>query len=223
MSSIEITNLDFGYTKELILKDINFTQEEGQIIAIYGANGSGKSTFLRLLLGELTPQRGEIKLLGQNIKTIRDFQQVGYVPQTQNFNGIAFPITTLEIVVLGLYRKFGFLKIPRKTQLEKAKKILCDMGLADYLDVPYNKLSGGFKQRTMIARAMINNPEILILDEPTAGVDQKSKENFLKLIAETNKKKAMTILIVTHEMDFVKEYLSLDASYKMEEGVLVKC
>lgn len=223
MSFIEINNLEFGYTKERILKNVNFRQEEGQIVAIHGANGSGKSTFLKVLLGELKAQKGEVKLLGQDIKVMRDFRKIGYVPQVQNFNGITFPVTTLEIVALGLYRDFGFIKIPRKRHIEKARETLVELGMEQYLHVPYNQLSGGFKQRTMIARAMINRPEILILDEPTAGVDQKSKENFLKLIAETNRKKSTTILIVTHEMDFVKEYLHLDASYKMEEGVLVQC
>lgn len=223
MNHIEINNLSFGFTKEMILKDINFTEQEGQIVAIHGENGSGKSTLLKLILGELTPDKGEVKLLGQNVKQIKDFQSIAYVPQVQNFNGIAFPITTTEIVVLNLFRRFGLIKIPRKTHLEKAKNILCEMGMEQYLNTPYNQLSGGFKQRTMIARAMINNPQLLILDEPTAGVDQKSKENFLKLLYETNRKKSTTLLIVTHEMTLIQENLKLNSSYKMDEGRLIKC
>lgn len=223
MNHIEINNLSFGFTKEMILKDINFTEQEGQIVAIHGENGSGKSTLLKLILGELTPDKGEVKLLGQNVKQIKDFQSIAYVPQVQNFNGIAFPITTIEIVVLNLFRRFGLIKIPRKTHLEKAKNILCEMGMEQYLNTPYNQLSGGFKQRTMIARAMINNPQLLILDEPTAGVDQKSKENFLKLLYETNRKKSTTLLIVTHEMTLIQENLKLNSSYKMDEGRLIKC
>ncbi|XVG96039.1 metal ABC transporter ATP-binding protein [Eubacteriales bacterium KG127] len=223
MNQIEIDNLQFGYTKELVIKRANFKQEKGQIVSIHGENGSGKSTLLKLILGELTPDKGTIKLLGEDIKKINNFSKIAYVPQIQTFSGVAFPITTTEIVVLNLYREFGLIKIPKKEHKEKARKILCEMGLENYLNTPYNQLSGGFKQRTMIARAMLSNPDILILDEPTAGVDQQSKENFLELVAETNRTKSTTILVVTHEMELIKQHLKPDESYKMVEGVLEKC
>ncbi|WEG35523.1 metal ABC transporter ATP-binding protein [Amygdalobacter indicium] len=223
MSQIKIKDVSFGYNQDLILKNINFQEEKGEIVAIHGENGSGKSTLLKLLLGQLKPACGEIYLLDENISKFKNFAAVGYVPQVQSFNGITFPITCTEIVVLNLYRQFGFFKIPSAALRKKAEDILCEMGLEHYLHVPYNRLSGGFKQRTLIARAMINEPQLLILDEPTAGVDQNSKINFLELIARTNKEKKTTILIVTHEMGLIKEYLPLSASYKMTEGGLIKC
>lgn len=222
MTDIEVREVEFSYGGgEPVLKGVNFSVQSGQIAAIHGENGSGKSTLLKLLLGELSPNRGEVRLIGKPVREMTDFRAVGYVPQVQNFDGISFPVTTAEIVVLNLYRTFGFFKIPSAAHKKRAEKILCEMGMEKYLDTPYNQLSGGFKQRTMIARAMLNRPEILILDEPTAGVDQKSKENFLKLIAETNREYDTTILIVTHEMDLIQRHLKPGASYRMSEGVLL--
>lgn len=223
MSIIDIKDLYFGYTKELVVKDINLDVEKGQVVAIQGENGSGKSTLLKLILGQLTPDKGKILIDGKNIKEIEDLRHIGYVPQVQNFNDIGFPITTREIVVLNLYQDFGFIKIPRKKHKEKAEEILKSLGLEKYINTPYNQLSGGFKQRTMIARALINNPDLLILDEPTAGVDIESKESFLKLINQTNKERNITILIVTHEMDLIEKNLNLSATYKMEGGSIIKC
>lgn len=223
MKQIEINDLSFGFNSELILKNINFAEEAGEIVAIHGENGTGKSTLLKLILGELTATSGEIKVQGQNLRKMKDFSRIAYVPQLQTFDNITFPITCTEIVALNLYRQFGFFKIPRACHREAARKILTEMGLQDYLDTPYNQLSGGFKQRTLIARAMINNPELLILDEPTAGVDQASKVNFLQLIKETNQKKKTTVLIVTHEMTLVEQQLPLDAVYEMKNGGLQKC
>lgn len=224
MKQIEINNVSFGFnSSELILENINFSEEKGEIVAIHGENGTGKSTLLKLILGELVAKTGEIKLLGQNVKQMKDFSQIAYVPQLQSFDNITFPITCTEIVSLSLYRQFGFFKIPRQEHKTEARRILTEMGLADYLDTPYNQLSGGFKQRTLIARAMINQPKLLILDEPTAGVDQASKENFLDLIKETNRTKNTSILIVTHEMDLIRQRLPLDAVYVMKNGGLEKC
>lgn len=172
------------------------------------------------MLGELKPQKGEVTILGKPVINRKSFKEVGYVPQVQNFNQITFPVTALELVVLNLYEDFGWLRIPRNKHLEKAKSILKEMGLGEYINAPYNELSGGLKQRAMIARAMLRDPKILILDEPTAGVDKESKVNFLKLVDEMNKTRDMTIVIVTHELELVSEYLTIDRVYSMEEGRL---
>lgn len=224
MKQIEINNLSFGFkANELILQNINFQIEEGEIVAIHGENGTGKSTLLKLILGELSAKSGEIKLFEQNSKQMKNYSQLAYVPQLQSFDNITFPITCTEIVCLNLYRDFGFLKIPRAEHKARARQILIDMGLEAYLDTPYNQLSGGFKQRTLIARALINAPKLLILDEPTAGVDQVSKINFLELIKKINQEQKTSVLIVTHEMDFIKKYLPLSAVYLMQNGGLTRC
>lgn len=223
MHAIEVKDLTFAYAQENVVNNVSFTVEPGQIVAIQGENGSGKSTLLKLILGQLPADNGSIAINEVDIKKVKDFRCIGYVPQVQNFSDIGFPITTREIVVLNLYKDFGFVKIPKKEHYAKAEEILKSLGLSKYIKTPYNQLSGGFKQRTMIARALINDPEILVLDEPTAGVDIESKESFLELINETSRKKNYTVVIVTHEMELIEKHLTLDATYKMEGGELVKC
>lgn len=220
MKQIEINNLIFGYGSEDIIKGLDLSIEEGEIVMIQGDNGSGKSTLLKLILGEIRAREGNIKILDKNISEMKSFKDLGYVPQIQNFNQIAFPITVLEIVVLNLYSEFGFIKIPKKIHKEKVISILSSLGLKRYMNTPYNELSGGLKQRTMIARALMQEPKILILDEPTAGVDKESKIEFLKLIGKINKKNKTTMVIVSHEINLSNDIINIDKAYEMDEGVL---
>lgn len=220
MNHIVIENVNFGYTADKVISDLNLVVKEGDLVCIYGENGSGKSTLLKLILGELKPQEGKVEILGKNICDFDSFKDIGYVPQVQNFNQVTFPITALELVVLSLYEDFGFFKKPGKRHKAKAGKLLIEMGLGEYINAPYNELSGGLKQRAMIARAMMRSPKILILDEPTAGVDQESKVNFLQLVEKMNREKDMTIVMVTHELELVNQFLTINQVYKMKEGRL---
>ena len=175
------------------------------------------------MLGELKNNSGEIKILGKNIEDYVSFKDIGYVPQINIVNKIAFPITCLELVSLNLYEEFGLIKIPKKNHYQKAKDILKKMGMENYINTPVNELSGGLAQRAMISKAMINDPKILILDEPTAGVDKYSKDHFFETIDFLSKKFNVTIIMVTHEL---KEMESLNikmTKYEMIEGSLKKC
>ena len=126
-------------------------------------------------------------------------------------------------MTLNLYEDFGFVKIPRKIHYDKARKIMRDLGMEEYINRPVNELSGGLQQRAMIARAMINEPKILILDEPTAGVDKENKEKFIKTIVKLNKEKNITVVMVTHEIKEI-EAMNIDRTqYEMIEGRLTKC
>ena len=218
MKDIEIKDLNFSYGDHKVLKNLNLSIDKGEIIIIYGGNGCGKSTLLKVLLGELKEDSGVLKI--KNEKNTQELDCVGYVPQMQVANQVGFPITSTEMTVLGLYREFGFLKIPRKKHIEKARKMLNVLGLEKHLDRPFNKLSGGLKQRVMIARSLVSDPQILILDEPTAGVDLESKRQFLELIKKINKEKELTTIIVTHETEFIESVLNVDAKYEMKEGAL---
>lgn len=220
MASILVDNLSFGYTEDKVLDELSLIIEKGEMVVITGGNGSGKSTFMRLILGELTPQSGAIRLMGKKIKELKSFEDIGYVPQGNVISQIAFPLTCLELVVLNLYKDFGFLKIPKKRHKEKAKEMLCEMDLEKYINVPFNELSGGLQQRVLICRAMINNPEILILDEPTAGVDEESKLSFFKIIQDLNTDRNVTVILVTHEIDSTRQNLDLDRIYKLNSGQL---
>ncbi|MDU2830519.1 MAG: metal ABC transporter ATP-binding protein [Anaerococcus sp.] len=223
MKAVSIKNLNFSYSQTPVLKNCNLNVDIGEFTVILGGNGSGKSTLIKLMLGELKKNSGEIKILGKNIEDYVSFKEIGYVPQINIVNKIAFPITCLELVSLNLYEEFGFIKIPKKNHYQKAKDMLKKMGMENYINTPVNELSGGLAQRAMISKAMINNPKILILDEPTAGVDKYSKEHFFETIDFLSKKFNVTIIMVTHEL---KEMESLNiemTKYEMIEGSLRKC
>ena len=223
MKAVSIDNLNFSYSQTPVLKDCNLNVDLGEFTVILGGNGSGKSTLIKLMLGELKKKSGEIKILGKNIEDYVSFKDIGYVPQINIVNKIAFPITCLELVSLNLYEEFGLIKIPKKNHYQKAKDILKKMGMENYINTPVNELSGGLAQRAMISKAMINDPKILILDEPTAGVDKYSKDHFFETIDFLSKKFNVTIIMVTHEL---KEMESLNikmTKYEMIEGSLKKC
>lgn len=220
MNSIGIKNLNFSYGEYQVLKDINLEVKEGEFVTIIGSNGSGKSTFIKNLLGELKPQTGSVEILGKPIGDYKDFKDIGYVPQMSVVSKIAFPITVSEMVVLNLYQYFGFMKFAKKEHYKKTEGILEYLGLTKYKDTPVNELSGGLQQRAMIARAMINEPKLLILDEPTAGVDEKSRHAFLKTLQKLNDDKNLTIVLVTHELDEVMLFTKVDSVYEIVNGEL---
>lgn len=173
-------------------------------------------------MGELRPDKGEIKILGKKMNQNSDYKDLGYVPQISVVEKIAFPITVIELVVLNLYKDFGFFKYPKKEHIRKADEILKYMDLYSYRNVPINELSGGLKQRSMIARAMVHDPKILILDEPTVGVDKESKKQFLEMISKLNKEKKLTILLITHELEEVMRLGQAQSLYEIKDKKLYR-
>jgi len=218
MDAIKVSNLVFGYNAMPVLKDLSFSIPEGDLCCITGENGSGKSTLMKLILGELKGYKGSISLFGKAMKEYNDLTWIGYVPQASVMNKVAFPTTCREIVVQGLYKQFGIVRIPRKKHYQVAEQALAKMDLERYARVPFNQLSGGLQQRVMICRALINDPKLLILDEPTAGVDKESKESFLGLLNKINQEQKITCLLVSHEYQLVSERLKLDSTYRIEDG-----
>lgn len=216
-NSIEIRDLSFSYDSgQQVLDGINLTIERGEFTVIIGGNGSGKSTLIKNILGELKPEKGSVRILGRE-RNGDDYRDVGYVPQMSVVEKIAFPITVMELVVLNLYDEFGFLKYPKKRHKEKAEKVLKKMNLFDYKDRPVNELSGGLKQRSMISRAMVHDPEILILDEPTVGVDKESRARFLETIGHLNREKDLTILMITHDLEEVMRWGGAQSLYEIKD------
>ncbi|KXB35165.1 metal ABC transporter ATP-binding protein [Atopobium deltae] len=218
MHIIDVSELTFGYTADPVLRGIDFCVEKGEACCITGENGSGKSTLLKVLLGELKGFKGKVELFGTPIDKLTDLTRIGYVPQASVMDKVAFPTTCCEMVCLGLYNDFGFIKVPRKKHIQKASTALKQMGLSTYINVPFNELSGGLQQRVMITRALINNPQLLILDEPTAGVDNDSKISFLDTLERIRKERDITTLLVSHELELVCRHVSFDATYKIDAG-----
>ena len=163
---------------------------------------------LKLILKELNPSDGEIFISNTNIKNFKEWDTIGYVPQINAGNIPGFPITALEIVTLNLYNKMGFFKFSRKSHIELAKRALSQVNMLDFANTPMNKMSGGQQQRIMIAKSLINNPKILIFDEPTTGIDKESKDQLFKILTHLNRIHGITILLVTHELEIMKDNLT---------------
>ncbi|MEB3060473.1 metal ABC transporter ATP-binding protein [Parvimonas micra] len=208
-SIISIKNVSFSYSGGVnVLENLSFDIYKKDFIAIIGANGSGKSTLLKLILKELNPSDGEIFISSTNIKNFKEWDTIGYVPQINASNIPGFPITALEIVTLNLYNKMGFFKFSRKSHIELAKRALSQVNMLDFANTPMNKMSGGQQQRIMIAKSLINNPKILIFDEPTTGIDKESKDQLFKILTHLNRIHGITILLVTHELEIMKDNLT---------------
>ena len=208
MTLININNLSFAYDQKEILKNINLKLDPGDFLAISGENGSGKTTLVKILTKELPVKRGFVDIFGEDINDFDNFQKIGYVPQLNESSNIAFPLTCREYVILNLYNNFGKFKRPTRENMKTVEDIFRILNIENLIDKPFNKLSGGQQQRVMIARCLVNNPEVLILDEPTVGIDQANKEDFLDLLLHLNKKHSLSIIIISHEMEFIKNYVN---------------
>lgn len=189
---IEVNNLAFSYGNYTVLEDVNFVINKGEFIGLIGSNGAGKSTLLKLLLGLLDPISGKISF-------IEDKSKIGYVEQNAGCRG-NFPATAEEIVLSGLWNKIGFLKFPKKEHHVIVQNALMSVDMQDFSKRMIGKLSGGQQQRIMIAKVLVNNPSILILDEPTSGVDTKSSEALYELLKHLNKVHGLTIILVSHDI-----------------------
>ena len=203
---ISIENVSFGYNKDNILNDIILSVDEGDFVGIVGCNGSGKSTLLKLLIGQLTPSKGKVKFFNEEISKSNSLDKIGYVSQISMSTGANFPATVEEIVMANLYSKIGFMKFPKKEHKEKVKEVLNIVNMKDYSKRMIGNLSGGQQQRVMIAKALVSEPKVLILDEPTTGIDAASEEQLYNLLEKLNKDSKITIIIVSHDFEKMSKY-----------------
>lgn len=202
---VEMKNLSFKYDVVPILKNVNLTVFEGDFMGIVGPNGSAKSTLIKLLLGILNPQQGEIYLMNKPLNNFGDWHRIGYISQkVRSFNN-SFPATVEEIVAANLYKELGILKFMRKKHKDKIDEALEIVGMVDYKKRLIGTLSGGQQQRIFIAKTLINNPQIIFMDEPLVGVDIKSQESFYKLMEKLNKDLGITLIMVSHDIGVVTE------------------
>ena len=198
--AIEARNLSFTYGERRILSEVDLEVWPHDSICIVGPNGGGKTTLMKLIIGLLTPDSGEVLIYGRRPQDNR--RMIGYVPQYAVFDR-QFPISVKEVVCMG---RLGATMTGRYTSedWDCAMAALAEVGLADFADRSYSALSGGQRQRVLIARALASRGEILILDEPTANIDQESESHLFELLAELNSR--MTILMVTHDVGFASKF-----------------
>lgn len=203
---IELTDVCFSYEQKPVIEDVSFFVQERDFVGVIGSNGAGKTTLLRMIVGLLKPDSGSIKLFGQPVQQFRDWSKIGYVPQKNSFNPL-FPATVREVVLSGLYsRNKLFRRISKSDQL-KCDEALHAMKIEDLAATRIGQLSGGQQQRVFLARALINNPALLILDEPTVGIDSETQEGFFHLIKHMHQHHNITFLLVSHDMDMIRSYL----------------
>ena len=182
MPIIKVEDISYKYSKDLVLENVSLHVPQGAFLAIVGPNGSGKSTLLKLILGVLKIQTGNVELFGQPIRQFKDWQKIGFVSQKANSFNSGFPATVFEVVQSGLTKKIGLFKIPRKEHKRKVTKALESVGMLKFKDRNIGELSGGQQQRVFIARSLVSEPELMILDEPTVGVDQKNVQQFYGIL-----------------------------------------
>jgi len=191
MKAVEIKNLYFKYEKEFVLEDINFSLNDKEFMTIIGPNGGGKTTLLKLLLGFLKPTKGNIKIYNKSPKENKSI--IGYVPQHTTFS-LDIPITVFDIVLQGRLKKGKFFY--QKKDKEKAKQMLNKLKIYEFKNKKIKDLSGGQRQKVLIARALVSEPKILIMDEPTSAIDPKGQKEILDLIENLK----ITRIIVSHDI-----------------------
>ncbi|MCX6137428.1 MAG: metal ABC transporter ATP-binding protein [Ignavibacteriales bacterium] len=190
---LRFENVTAGYGKRPIVTGVSFSIARGEFLGIVGPNGSGKTTLLRTLLGILHPKEGRIEFPS----THPDVPVMGYVPQRDTID-LLLPFTTAEVVMMGRYRRIGLGRRAQQKDMQAIDCALEQVGMESFSGKQFRDLSGGQKQRTLIARALASEPEILILDEPTNGMDIASRQTLLELIQSLHASGALTVVMVSH-------------------------
>ena len=196
---VSFDHVSLGYGDRTILGDLTFELLEGDFLGLVGPNGAGKTTILRAILGTLQPQSGALwRAPGLRF---------GYVPQRDQVD-YNYPLDVLDVVLMGRYDRIGLARRPRAADRERALAALEHVGIRDLAREPLANLSGGQKQRTLIARALVGDPNILVLDEPTNGMDLVSTTQILGLVRELHEQSGLTVLMVSHALNEVANYVA---------------
>jgi len=194
MQIVKVSSVSFEYGSEKILDDISFNVDEGDFLGIIGPNGAGKTTLFFCMLGLIDGYNGEIKIFGEDIRRNKKIlKQIGYIPQRKSIDR-RFPLTIKELVSLS---------ITNKSYIDNVDKVLRYVDLYDNRNKIIGQLSGGQQQRVLIAKALVNNPKMLMLDEPTNGLDQTSQDNFYLFLKQLNDEEKITIIWTSHDLDAV--------------------
>ncbi|WP_188454047.1 metal ABC transporter ATP-binding protein [Virgibacillus oceani] len=205
-SVVTMNKIHYAYDNKPVLSNVNFEIPRGALMGLIGPNGGGKTTLIKLILGLLKPDNGSISLFGQPINKFKEWNKIGFVSQKSNTFNKGFPATVFEVVSMGLTAKIGYLKFLTKQHKEIILQAIEQVGMSDYAHQNVGNLSGGQQQRVFIARSLVNDPELLILDEPTVGVDHENVQRFYDLLERLNNKRNITLLLVTHDTGIITEH-----------------
>ncbi len=208
---IEFDRVSFRYQSVPVLDSITLAVREGEFLGLVGPNGGGKSTLLKLIMGLIKADSGTVKVFGTTAKKARS--RLGYVPQFAKFPS-DFPITVEETVLLGRLHQGRIWQRYTDTDREVAHKVMTETGILEFAQRPIDQLSGGQLQRVLIARALASEPELLLLDEPTASVDSHQEKGVFDLFKELNKR--MSIIVISHDIGFITDYVDRVACLNKE-------
>ena len=204
-AAIRIRDLTVAYHEAPVLWDIDLDVPSGTIMGIVGPNGSGKSTLIKSIMGIVEPAGGEILVFGKPFSTQR--KRVGYVPQRTSVDW-DFPTTVLDVVLMGTYGSLGWFRRPGRNQINAALQAIERVGMSDYVDRQISELSGGQQQRTFLARALVQQAEIYLMDEPFQGVDARTERAIFEILREM-RRLGRTLVIVHHDLQTVPHYFDL--------------
>lgn len=199
---IQVMDLTVAYRENPVLWDIDLDVPKGVMLAIVGPNGAGKSTLIKSILNMIKPAAGRVFVYGKSYNINRKI--VGYVPQRSSVDW-DFPTTVLDVVMMGRYGQLGWFKRPGKEEKELAFECLEKVGMSEFIDRQISQLSGGQQQRIFLARALIQDPDIFLMDEPFAGVDAATERSIIELLRGL-KKEEKTLVVVHHDLQTLKEY-----------------
>ena len=200
----ELKYIDYYFDRKQVLENINIKINRGEFLAIVGPNGAGKSTLLKIMLGLLPLQQGQILIDGKVYKKSQQAPQVSYVSQKARAFNAGFPASVKEVVLSGLTKKKRLLQWFNKKDVAQVHNVLERLNIEHLINKNIAELSGGQQQRVLIARALISNPSVLILDEPTNGIDAKHVNEFYQTL-ERLKQEGVTIILVTHDIGVVAD------------------
>jgi zinc transport system ATP-binding protein len=203
---IHVENVSLDWQGLQVLKEVSFAISAGDFLALIGPNGSGKTTLIRIILGLVKPTEGRVFLMGEKAEQFTQWQRIGYVPQKATHLDSFFPASVREVVAMGLISLKRFPRLLTRQDELFIDQALDRVGLKGLKSRRIGELSGGQQQRVFIARAIVNGPDVLFLDEPTAGVDADTQTRFYDMLAELNRKEGLTIVLITHDFGIITKH-----------------
>jgi ABC-type Mn2+/Zn2+ transport system ATPase subunit len=204
-SIIRFDHATFGFPGVIALKDISLDIAEGEFVGVIGPNGSGKTTLCRAVLGLMAPIEGSLRIFDCSCEELRCHHRakIGYLPQKGMIDR-NFPVTVLEAVMMGRYGALGLFKRPTKRDRDIALEALAHVGMDSHRDTALGHLSGGQQQRVFIARALAQQPQVLLLDEPTTGLDITTQHSVVELVQHLHRELGLTVLLITHDINMIR-------------------
>ena len=203
---IEVEGVSLRRDGRRVLHDVSFRIAERELVGLIGPNGGGKTTLLQILLGVLRPDEGRVRVFGKDPRRLgSERRNLGYVAQTRRFER-DFPARAKDVVLMGTFPQVGLFRLPGREEKQRAREALSQVGMLDRADRPIHALSGGEQQRVFIAQALVSNPRLLILDEPTVGVDRDGEEALIRLLYRLNESRHLTTLMVSHNVSLIRAH-----------------